>query len=150
MAHFITFSAVVLSVFATCFSASCQVIIADDGSGTGTTTWTSGNTYVLDGFVFVNEGDVLTIEPGTVIKGASGSGTDASALVVARGGKIQANGTAEAPIVFTFEADALDGSTPFNVRGQWGGVIVARSAWRFRRYTRTIIVRGSTVVVTSP
>ena len=98
-----------------------QVIVLDNGSGTGTTTWTNDNVYVLDGFVFVNSGDVLTIEAGTVIKGQSGSGADASALVVARGGQIQANGTAENPIILTFEADALDGSTPFNVRGQWGG-----------------------------
>ena len=107
---------------------NAQVTITDDGSGTGTTTWTSDNVYVLDGFVFVNDGDVLTIEPGTVIKGKSGSGADASALVVARGGQIQANGTADAPIVFTFEADALDGSTPYNVRGQWGGVIILGQA----------------------
>lgn len=107
---------------------NAQVTITDDGSGTGTTTWTSDNVYVLDGFVFVNDGDVLTIEPGTVIKGKSGSGADASALVVARGGQIQANGTADAPIIFTFEADALDGSTPYNVRGQWGGVILLGEA----------------------
>ena len=108
--------------------SSGQVVISDDGSGTGTTTWTNDNTYILDGFVFVNAGDVLTIEPGTVIKGQTGSGAEASALVVARGAQIQANGTAAAPIVFTFEADALDGSTPFNVRGQWGGVILLGNA----------------------
>jgi hypothetical protein len=128
MNHFISCVAVFIFLFLSDFSASGQVIIADDGSGTGTTTWTNDNTYILDGFVFVNAGDVLTIEPGTVIKGQTGSGADASALVVARGGQIQANGTAAAPIVFTFEADALDGSTPFNVRGQWGGVILLGSA----------------------
>jgi len=105
-----------------------QIIISDDGSGTGTTTWTQNNTYILDGFVFVNAGDVLTIEPGTVVKGKSGSGAEASALIVARGAQIQANGTAENPIVFTFEEDALDGSTPYDVRGQWGGVILLGSA----------------------
>jgi hypothetical protein len=128
MKHFTSCVAAFLFLFLTDFAASGQVIITDDGSGTGTTTWTNDNTYILDGFVFVNEGDVLTIEPGTVIKGQTGSGADASALVVARGGQIQAQGTADAPIVFTFEADALDGSTPFNVRGQWGGVIVLGKA----------------------
>ena len=108
--------------------STAQVTITDNGSGTGTTTWTSDNVYLLDGFVFVNDGDVLTIEPGTIIKGKSGSGAEASALVVARGGQIQANGTADAPIIFTFEADALDGSTPYNVRGQWGGVIILGEA----------------------
>jgi hypothetical protein len=117
--------AATIALFAT---ANAQVIITDDGTGTGTTTWTNDNVYILDGFVFVNDGDVLTIEAGTVIKGMSGSGADASALVVARGAQIQANGTADAPIIFTFEADALDGSTPFNVRGQWGGVILLGAA----------------------
>ena len=106
---------------------AADIIVSDDGSGTGTTTWTADNTYILDGFVFVNENQVLTIEAGTVIKGMSGTGADASALVVSRGGQIFANGTEEAPIIFTFEGDPLDGSTPWDTRGQWGGVIVLGS-----------------------
>ncbi len=110
-------------------TASAQVeVISDDGSGTGTTTWTNDNVYILDGFVFVNEGQVLTIEEGTVIKGMPGTGADASALIVARGGQIFAEGTAEEPIIFTFEADPLDGSTPFDTRGEWGGLIVLGDA----------------------
>jgi hypothetical protein len=128
MKHFLLSAAAMIGLLASPFEIQSQVIITDDGSGTGTTTWTNDNTYVLDGFVFVNEGDVLTIEAGTVIKGSTGSGADASALVVARGGQIEANGTADAPIIFTFESDALDGSTPFNVRGQWGGVILLGNA----------------------
>ena len=112
------------------FSSSlyAQIIVSDDGSGTGTTTWTANNTYILDGMVFVNSGDELTIEPGTIIKGMPGSGAEASALVVARGGKINAVGTQENPIIFTFEQDALDGSTPYNTKGQWGGVIILGNA----------------------
>ena len=112
------------------FSSSlyAQIIVSDDGSGTGTTTWTANNTYILDGMVFVNSGDVLTIEPGTIIKGMPGSGAEASALIVARGGKINAVGTQENPIIFTFEQDALDGSTPYNTKGQWGGVIILGNA----------------------
>lgn len=109
-------------------TTSAQITISDDGSGTGTTTWTSDNVYVLDGFVFVNDGQVLTIEAGTVIKGKPGTGADASALIVARGGQIMAQGTAEAPIIFTFEGDPLDGSTPYSTRGQWGGLIVLGDA----------------------
>ena len=105
-----------------------QIIVSDDGSGTGTTTWTANNTYILDGMVFVNSGDELTIEPGTIIKGMPGSGAEASALIVARGGKINAVGTQENPIIFTFEQDALDGSTPYNTKGQWGGVIILGNA----------------------
>ena len=112
------------------FSSSlyAQIIVSDDGSGTGTTTWTANNTYILDGMVFVNSGDELTIEPGTIIKGMPGSGAEASALIVARGGKINAVGTLENPIIFTFEQDALDGSTPYNTKGQWGGVIILGNA----------------------
>ena len=100
------------------------ITITDDGSGTGTTTWTAENTYVLDGFVFVNSGQTLTIEPGTVVKGKAGEGANASALIVAQGGKIEAVGTADSPIIFTFESDPLDGTVPVSTRGQWGGIIV--------------------------
>jgi len=98
--------------------------IIDLGQGTGTTTWTSENTYVLQGFVFVNEGQILTIEPGTVIRGQTGQGDKASALIVARGGKIIAEGTAQEPIVFTVEGDDLEGSIPVNSKGLWGGLIL--------------------------
>lgn len=120
-----------LLLFGLTFSQSSLaevIIISDNGSGTGTSTWTSDNVYLLDGFVFVSDGQILTIEAGTVIKGMPGSGADASALVVARGGKLMAMGTADAPIIFTFEADALDGSTPYDTRGQWGGLIILGAA----------------------
>ncbi|WP_224999888.1 hypothetical protein [Cesiribacter sp. SM1] len=98
--------------------------------GVGTTTWTKDNIYVIRGFVFVNEGQTLTIEPGTVIKGQAGQGTSASALIVARGGKIMAEGTAEEPIIFTALADDLSTTTdiPYNARGLWGGVILLGNA----------------------
>ena len=89
-------------------SARTEVTITDAGSGTGTATWTCDNTYILDGYVFVNSGQALTIEEGTVVKGAPGSGASASALIVARGGEIFANGSATCPITFTFQADPLD------------------------------------------
>ncbi|NQX90995.1 MAG: hypothetical protein HRT74_02450, partial [Flavobacteriales bacterium] len=105
-----------------------NVVVTDNGGGVGTTTWTCDNIYQLDGYVFVNSGQVLTIEPGTVIKGLPGSGSDASALIVARGGQIIADGTADCPITFTHDADPLDGSVAYNTRGQWGGVIVLGAA----------------------
>ncbi len=102
------------------------VEISDDGSGTGTVTWTNNMTYILDGFVYVNEGQTLTIEPGTIIQAKAGQEEDASALVVAKGGKIIAEGTAAQPIVFTFEGDA--GNTPATTRGKWGGLIILGNA----------------------
>jgi hypothetical protein len=87
-------------------------------------TWTKANTYILDGRVFVTDGVTLTIEPGTVIKGKVRAAQDASALIIARGGKINASGTAAEPIVFTAEADNLNGNLGQNDRGLWGGVVI--------------------------
>jgi hypothetical protein len=107
---------------------AADVVISDEGSGTGTTTWTSDNTYILDGFVFVNDGQTLTIEAGTVIKGMPGQQENASALIVAMGGKLIANGTADAPIIFTSQNDDLQGSIPDEANGQWGGLIMLGKA----------------------
>jgi hypothetical protein len=104
------------------------VTVTDAGQGTGTTTWTCDNTYLLNGYVFVNSGQVLTVEPGTVIRGAAGSGADASALIVAAGGQIDAEGNANCPIIMTYEADPLDGSVSYDTRGQWGGFIMLGNA----------------------
>lgn len=104
------------------------ITITDDGSGTGTTTWTADNTYLLNGFVFVNSGQTLTIEAGTVIKGKPGTGANASALIVAQDGTIQACGTATNPIIFTAEADNLTGNIPVETRGLWGGVMILGNA----------------------
>ncbi len=105
-----------------------EYTIVDDGNGTGTTTWKSGKTYFLQGFVFVNEGQTLTIEPGCVVKGKAGQGENASALIVASGGKIIAEGTSDKPIIFTAEADDLNGSVSITDRGLWGGLIVLGKA----------------------
>ncbi len=86
------------------------------------------DTYLLDGFCFVNSGQTLTIEAGTVIKGKPGQGVNASALIVARGGKILAEGTKEKPIIFTAEADDLNGSVGDMDDGLWGGVILLGNA----------------------
>lgn len=104
------------------------ITITDNGSGTGTTTWTSDKVYILDGFVFVNAGQTLTIQPGTIIKGKSGTGASASALIVAKGATINAVGTPTQPIIFTFEADPLDGSVAATTSGQWGGLILLGNA----------------------
>ncbi|MGF1669700.1 MAG: T9SS C-terminal target domain-containing protein, partial [Balneolaceae bacterium] len=93
-----------------------------------TKTLTSDTIWLLDGFVFVEDGAVLFIEPGTVIKGKPGTGAEASALIIARGGKIFAEGSPTQPIIFTAESDNLDGNLPLDVNGLWGGVIILGSA----------------------
>ncbi len=102
--------------------------ITDDGSGTGTVTWTKDKEHILEGFVFVNDGQTLTIEAGTVIRFKSGQGENASALIVSRGGKIIANGTASEPIIFTSEDDDLNGSVNKTETGLWGGLIILGNA----------------------
>jgi hypothetical protein len=102
--------------------------IRDNGNGTGTITWTSDRTYIIDGLVFVNDGQTLSIEAGTVIKGNTSSKEYPSALVVSRGGKIIAQGTPNSPIIFTSIQDEPVGSLSIDKRGLWGGVIILGNA----------------------
>jgi hypothetical protein len=92
------------------------------------TTLTCDNTYFLDEKVYVQDGASLFVQPGTVVRGVFGLGVDANALIVARGGKIFANGTDCCPIIFTDANDPLDGSYSVNIRGQWGGIIMLGKA----------------------
>lgn len=97
-------------------------------------TWTADKIVTLDGRVFVTEGATLTIEPGTIIKANAGSGVNASVLIVTRGSKIEALGTAAAPIIFTSAADniAIGQTSGTNLdqndRGLWGGLILLGNA----------------------
>ncbi len=102
-----------------------------DASGNlpvGSTTFTCDKVYRIDQQVYVQSGANLFVQPGTVLRGVFGLGVDANALIVARGGKLFANGTDCCPIIFTDESDPLDGSYSVNVRGQWGGVIMLGNA----------------------
>jgi hypothetical protein len=91
-------------------------VIVVTGRVTGNETWTSGNYYVLRGAVFVDDGATLTIQAGTRVIGESGS---VGSLIVLRGGRLNAIGTREQPIVFT--SDQAVGS---RARGDWGGIII--------------------------
>jgi len=106
-----------------------NITVTDKGEGTGDYTFTSDKVWILNGLVFVNDGQTLTIEPGTLIKGKPGTAENASALIVARGGMIDAAGTEDAPIVFTAEADNYEGTgIDAAIVGQWGGVIILGNA----------------------
>lgn len=101
---------------------------------TGDVTWTSDKVWQLAGRIFVEDGATLTIEPGTIIKGEAGSGANATALVVARGGILLAEGTPEAPIIFTTVADEIQPGQIASpnmdptLQGLWGGLIILGKA----------------------
>ena len=63
--------------------------------------------WTLEGRVIVPSGVTLTIPAGTIIKAIAGTGANASSLVIARGGKLMAEGTSSAPIVMTSESDDI-------------------------------------------
>jgi hypothetical protein len=103
------------------------------------TTWYSDTIYQLGGRIAVEDGATLTIQPGTIIKGEAGTGANATALLIARGGKLMAEGTASQPIIFTSVADEISQAdiaagnfaSPNldpTVNGLWGGLIVLGNA----------------------
>ncbi len=118
-------------------------VVNDTGTGTSVavnsnitsnTTWTTGNTYILSGRISVTAGNTLTIQPGVIVKGEVGTGSNATALVIARGAKIDAQGTASSPIIFTSVADEITPGQIIspnlepNLSGLWGGVIILGKA----------------------
>jgi hypothetical protein len=111
-------------------------IIEVSGNIITDTHWTADKVYRLNGFVRVGKDEkpssgkidpvisataTLTIDAGTVILGKTG--TPGGTLVVQRGSKIMAIGTASNPIVFTSEKAA--GSRK---AGDWGGVVICGKA----------------------
>jgi len=91
-----------------------EVVIS--GKITSTLNLDASKIYVLKGYVQVMDGGVINIPAGTIIKGEK---TSKAALIVERGGKINAKGTATNPIVFT--SDQKVGNR--NI-GDWSGIII--------------------------
>lgn len=103
------------------------VTVTDASINAGDTVhWTNDNVYILSGLVIVEDGAQLHIEAGTVIKAEDGQSVNASALMLARGGKIFAEGTATAPIIFTSIQDNISSADllTYQDRGLWGGIIM--------------------------
>lgn len=88
---------------------------------------TADNEYHLDGIIIVASGVTLTIDPGTVIRGWNEADTTQvnrpGCLIISRGAKIYANGTAQKPIIFT---DRWDNNVP----GQTAGIVTR--TWIYR------------------
>jgi hypothetical protein len=85
---------------------------------TADATWASGSIVTLSQLIVVTNNATLTIEPGVIVKGDNGS-----ALVISRGAKLNAAGTAASPIIFT--SSKPEGS---RASGDWGGVVLLGSA----------------------
>jgi len=111
-----------------------EIVIINGGGGGGVTGQTitlqgrinadtvlrKQNTYILKGLVYMVGNHTMTIEAGTVIKG-SFSGSDVAALIITRGSKINAQGTASEPIIFT-------SASPNPQSGDWGGIVICGKA----------------------
>ena len=123
-----------LRAIALCGLLAAPIALADTIEVTqpisGTVMWSRTNEYVLNKFIYVLAGAELHIEAGTVVKAKPGRDADTSALMVTRGGKLFANGTATQPIIFTAEADDVADPNDLGIfeRGLWGGVVLMGSA----------------------
>ena len=107
------------TIMSTCsliVTPSTGQVIQVSGDITENTTWYEAAKYMLSGFVYVKNNATLTIEPGTLIKGVSNT---KAALMIERGSKIMAAGTAEKPIIFT--SDKPKGERSY---GDWGGLVL--------------------------
>ena len=88
-------------------------------------TLTTDKIWIIDGLVTVKNGATLTIPAGTLLAGKAGKGDNTSYLVIDKGSKIDAQGTATNPIVFTSETVVNGGAA---AAGQWGGVTLIGKA----------------------
>ncbi|MDX2172608.1 MAG: T9SS type A sorting domain-containing protein [Bacteroidota bacterium] len=95
----------------TVYATPTQTVSADI---TSNTTWSG--VVLLQNKVYVKNNAVLTIQPGTVIRGDKATqGT----LIITKGAQINAAGTASQPIVFT--SNEAVGNRQ---EGDWGGLVV--------------------------
>lgn len=125
MKHVPTVVFLMLLLFVSGTDAQPQVVIGP-GLNSGRTiyrqnfnrTLSNDTIYTVTGLYAIDSNYVLSIEPGTVIMGDT-----AATLIVSRGGKIYANGTAGNPIVFTSRKPVGQRSG-----GDWGGVVILGGA----------------------
>ena len=87
------------------------------------TTWTANNEYRLVDRIHVQNGATLTIEPGTLI---TVDPAIAGYMIVARGSRLMAKGTAEAPIIFTSVNDNFESWQ--ELTNEWGGLHICGDA----------------------
>ena len=136
------------------------------------TTWTADNIYILTDRVYVTDGTTLTIEPGTRIYSTNsdplntpGDPSDDSvgSVIISRGAKIEAAGTANAPIIFD-AIENLEAERGVDLNGdsvvasalgtsdtaKWGGLIVLGNASISLVNTSAQPVRNDVIEGTTP
>lgn len=86
-------------------------------------TLVAGQTYAIDGEVNFLDGATLTIPAGTTLYGKTAS----SYLAINAGAKIDAQGTADNPIIFTSAQDNA-GTSSKDAQGEWGGLTIIGKA----------------------
>lgn len=122
-----------INISLTKFEEEVETIVLS-GLTKGDMTLEADKNYEISQKFVVDDGHTVTIEPGTIIKGREGTGSVASAMIVARGGRVIAEGTPEKPIIFTSVLDNIqigekwgDNLTE-NDREKWGGLIILGKA----------------------
>jgi hypothetical protein len=102
------------------------------GKITKDTTLYAKDVNYLSGVVYITKGVTLTVEAGAKVQGKTG--LDVASLVITRGAKIIAKGTAEKPIIFT--------SASLNPQsGDWGGIVLLGTA----KVNQTLTWKGTAV-----
>jgi len=102
------------------------------GKITKDTTLFAKDVNYLSGVVYITKGVTLTVEAGAKVLGKSG--LDVASLVITRGAKIIAKGTAENPIVFTSASQNPQS-------GDWGGIVILGIA----KVNQTLTWKGAAV-----
>ena len=141
------------------FGVSCvKVNFDEDGTG-GTTTGNTddpnqtrilqgsyerditldGGTYTLKGYVYFTSGTTLKIPEGALLKSDV---SQKGALIIERGAKVEATGSASKPIVFTSGKPAGQ-----RQRGDWGGIILLGKAPTNRPLSPAPLIEGGVVLL---
>jgi hypothetical protein len=144
----------IVAALAITMPACVKVNIGDEGTGTGSGTTNSedpnvnrvlqgsyernitlsGGTYTIRGYVYFTAGTTLSIPKGTILKSDV---SQKGAIIIERGARIEALGTAQEPIVFT------SGKAPGQrTRGDWGGIIILGNAPTNRPISPAPLIEG--------
>ncbi len=94
----------------------------------------TGGTYTIQGYVYFQTGTSLIVPAGTILKSDI---SQKGAIIIERGARIDANGTAQNPIVFTSGKAA--GS---RLRGDWGGIVILGNAPTNRPLSPAPLIEG--------